>query len=228
MEFGMIIVGVSIIKSEHKLKLFELLKLPFFDISIKLNIDEIINCAVERGNINPKRDFTTIYTKEITTENLIKDKKKIELTSYGIKNLLLSIDGKIWTRRNDYIDYMDELEREYYNVIENIIKDDELGYIQQENIILKNIFGLKSYDCNLFFKKASDKKLFHNKLHKTVPFIIKEDKTHVDYDFLSTVLSKEITNEINIKEFVKEKYIPNYRIMFPSELEAIYSVDFID
>ena len=73
-----------------------------------------------------------------------------------------------------------------------------------------------------------DKKLFHNKLHKTVPFIIKEDKTHVDYDFLSTVLSKEITNEINIKEFVKDKYIPNYRIMFPSELEAIYSVDFID
>jgi hypothetical protein len=33
---------------------------------------------------------------------------KIELTSYGIKNWLLSIDGKLWNERNDFIDYMDE------------------------------------------------------------------------------------------------------------------------
>lgn len=107
MEFGMINVGVSMIKYELKLKLYELPKLPFIK-SIKLNIDNIIKSVIDKGNLNPKRDFTIIYNKEITIENLINDKKKIELTSYGIKNWLLSIDGKLWNKRNDYIDYMDE------------------------------------------------------------------------------------------------------------------------
>ena len=92
-------------------------------------MDDIINSVIEKSNLNPKRDFTIIYNKDITKENLIQDKKKLELTSYGIKNWLLSIDGKLWTKRTDFIDYMDELEREYYNVIENI-KDDELGQIK--------------------------------------------------------------------------------------------------
>jgi hypothetical protein len=58
-----------------------------------------------------------------------------------------------------------------------------------------------------FLIKLLIKKLFHNNLHKTVPFIIKEDKSYVDYDLLSVVLSNDITSKINIKEFVKEKYI---------------------
>lgn len=66
---------------------------------------------------------------------------------------------------------------------------------------------MKKYDCNSFFDKVVNKKLFHNNLHKTVPFIIKEDKSYVDYDLLSVVLSNDITSKINIKEFVKEKYI---------------------
>ena len=228
MEIGMINVGVSMINSELKLKLSELLKLPFFDLTIKLNMDDIINSVINKGNLNHKRDFTIIYNKEITKENVIKDKKKLELTSYGIKNWLLSIDGKLWTRRNDFIDYMDELEREYYNVIENIIKDDDLGQLQQENMILKNIMGFKKYNSDLFFEKTRNKKLFTNKLHKSVPFIIKEDKSFIDYELLSIVLSSDITNNINVKEFIKGKYIPNYRLMFPSELDAIYIDDFID
>jgi hypothetical protein len=228
MEIGMIMVGVSMINSKLKLKLSELLKLPFFDRSIKLNIDNIIKSVIEKGNINIDRDFTIIYKKEITSENLINDKKKIELTSFGIKNWLLSIDGNLWTRRNNFIDYMDELEREYYKVIENIIKDDDLGKLQQENIILKNIIALKKYDSNIFFDKVINKKLFHNNLHKNIPFIIKEDKSYIDYDLLSIVLSINVTNKINIKEFVKEKYIPNYRLMFQSELDQIYIDEFLD
>ena len=227
MEIGMINVGVSIINSELKLKLYELLKLPFFG-SIKLNIDDIIQSVIEKGNLNPKRDFTIIYKKDITKENLIQDKKKIELTSFGIKNWLLSIDGKLWDRRNLYIDFMDELEREYYNVIENIIKDDDLGKLQQEYIILKNIIGLSKYNSNLFFDKVKDKRLFHNNLHKSVPFIIKEDKSYVDYNLLSCVLPKDLVDKIIKEEFIENKYIPNYRLIFPSELNQIYLDDFID
>lgn len=228
MEIGMINVGVSLINKELTLKLSELLKLPFFDSSIKLNFDDIIKSIIEKGNVNYKRDFTITYEKEITKENLIQDKKQLKLTSFGLKNWLSSIDGKLWTRRNEYIDFMDELEREYYHVIENIINDDDQGKLQQENIILKNIFGLKKYNSNLFFNKVRTKNLFHNNLHKTVPFIIKEDKSYVDYDLLSTILSEEIINKINKEEFIEKKYIPNYRLMFSSELNQIYIDDFID
>jgi hypothetical protein len=228
MELGIINIGVNIKEAKQKLKLSELLSLPFFDPSIKLNIDDIIESVIKKCNINPKYDFSIIYKKEITKENLIQDKKKLELTSFGIKNWLLSIDGKIWTKRNDYINFMDDLEREYYNVIENIMKDDELGQIQQEYIKLKNIIGCKRYDSDLFFDKVKQKKLFTNKLHKNVPFIIKEDKEYINYDSLSIILSKDIIDKINVKEFVKDSFIPNYRLMFPSELDQIYLDDFID
>jgi hypothetical protein len=108
------------------------------------------------------------------------------------------------------------------------MKDDELGQIQQEYIKLKNIIGCKRYDSDLFFDKVKQKKLFTNKLHKNVPFIIKEDKEYINYDSLSIILSKDIIDKINVKEFVKDSFIPNYRLMFPSELDQIYLDDFID
>ena len=65
----------------------------------------------------------------------------------------------------------------------------------------------------------------HGDLHS---FIIKEEKSFIDYELISIILSKDITNNIKVKEFIKEKYIPNYRLMFPSELDKIYIDDFID
>ena len=232
MEIGMINVGVSIINSELKLKLSDILSLPFFDSSNKLLLDKIIEDVIKKGNIYPSKDFHQIYKKDITLENLIKDKKKLELTSFGIKNWLLSIDGIYWSRRKDYIDFMDELERQYYLVIENIIKDDDIGQLQQQNQLLKNIIGLKKYNAVIFFEKVKEKKLFNNKLHNTVPFIIKEDKSYIDYELLSAILSEEINRQINTNDFIKDKgipkYIPNYRLIYPSELSKIYNNDFID
>lgn len=223
MSYHMINVGVSLYKSEYKLLLSELLTLPFFDPTDKLNITNVIKSIVRKGNVNPEQDFSTIYTKDITLENIVEDMDTLELTSYGIKNFLLSIDGKKWSRRKDYIEFMDELEKECYKVIEEIIKDDTVDMLQQETILLKNIIGLVKYDQSTFFVRASKMKQYKNMLHKTVPFIVKTDeKIYVDYNILSNVLNIDIKSKINCREFGDNRYITNYRLMLPSELNRIY------
>jgi len=58
---------------------------------------------------------------------------------------------------------------------------------------------------------------------------LKEDKQYIDYELLSGVLSEEIKIKININEFVNNKYIPNYRVIYPSELIQVYGTNgFID
>lgn len=227
MELAMINVGVSLYKKDYNLKLGEILDLPFFDKSEnKLTVEKIIKCVVRKGNIIPNKDFVEKYKKDITIENLIFDKDLIELTSFGIKNLLLSIDGKFWSRRSDYINFMDELENEYYKVIEEIIKDDNYEILQQECCTMKNIIGLLRYNQNEFFDNVRTIKELKNNIHKTVPFIIKtSDRSYVDYNLLSSILVKDIKDKININEFGNNQYITHYRLLYPSELERIYDND---
>lgn len=223
MPFRYVDFGVSLYKNEYNLKLYELAKLPFLSI----DIDKIIKSIVKKGNINILQDFTKKYNKELTVENLIKDKDTIELTSYGIKNFLLSIDGKKWPERIEYIEFMVELENEYYKVVEEIIKDDDYGILQKECCTLKNIFGLMNYDQDQFFTKAKQVKNFKTKLHKSVPFIIRtDDREYIDYDLLSNIFNKNIKENININEFSESRYITNYRLLYPTELEQIYDNDF--
>jgi hypothetical protein len=223
MPYHMINVGVSLYKDEYKLLLSDLLTIPFFDPTDKLSITSVIKSIIKKGNVNSEQDFSTLYTKDITLENIVEDMNTLELTSYGIKNFLLSINGKKWSRRKDYIEFMDNLEKECYKVIEEIIKDDTIDMLQQETIMLKNILGLVKYDQNTFFEKASKMKLFKNILHKTVPFIVKtEEKVYVDYSLLSNVLDSNIKSKINCREFGDNRYITNFRLMLPSELNRIF------
>jgi hypothetical protein len=237
MELSMINVGVSMYSNELNLKMSELLNLPFFDKSnLKIDIANIINMMVTRNNFNFRKDFVNKYDKEGVIMKLIKKKRhteamiqllmdmdNIELTSYGIKNMLLSIDGNDWSRRNDYIEFMDELETKYYEVIEDILKDDDYDLLQEECKINDHIIGLLRYDQEKFFDKAESNG-FHNMLHKTVPFIVKtKEKCYVDYDKLSNILSEEIKSKVKVIEFSNNRYIVNYRFMNCTELEEVYS-----
>jgi hypothetical protein len=193
---------------------------------------------VIRNNFNFRKDFVNKYDMEVVIIKLIKEKRhteafvqllmdmhNIELTSYGIKNMLLSIDGNDWSRRNDYIEFMDELETKYYAVIEDILKDDDYDLLQEECKINEHIVGLLKYDQEKFFDKAASNG-FHNMLHKTVPFIVKtKEKIHIDYDKLSNILSEEIKNKVKTIEFANNRYIVNYRFMTCTELEEVYSSD---
>ena len=228
MDISFINVGISIRNSEYKLKLSELITLPFFDEQVtKLDIDEIIKNVYKKGNIKLDRDFSNSYIIDNISSYkcILRKKNELEFTSRGIKNYLYSINGNDWSRRDDYIDFSEYLEIEYVNIIETLIKDDSLDIIKNECNKYKSIIYFLQYDQSTFFERA--KKIFNNKIHKTVPFIIKSDENFVEFNILSKILNQTIKDNINIYEFDKG-YIVNYRFMNKIELNQIYQIQVID
>jgi hypothetical protein len=165
-------------------------------------------------------------------ELFIKSEELI-LTSRGIKNIILSIDGDKWTRKQEYIDYIEELEQKYEQTINYLLSDNSYEKLSNDYLVLSTINSLGNFDSELFFdniKKCYNSKestkLFHNK----IPYIIREENSYVDYNRLASVLSKELRGKLDI-EFLDdgEKYrnnhiIVNFRLMSYDEVKKIYNV----
>ena len=227
MDPSQIDVGVSIRRSEYKLKLSELFTLPFFEKI--LDVDKIIKNVCKKGNIIIQEDFSICPTDE-NYKTLIREKNILELTSHGIINFLTSIDGKYWSRRKDYIKFMNDLENKFYNAMESLLENDDYELLNNELIKYKKILKFIDYDQSIFHKKA---KTHYFDVHKTVPFIIKSknNKDVVEYDLLSKIINEQIKQTINIDEFGENKYIIGYRYINDIELKNIYKIDdsrFID
>lgn len=211
-------LGVGLLNKEIQIKLSELLNISFLD-DINLNIDEFIEKVFNNENINKELDFIN-FTKKLTLKNLLKYKNEIKLTSYGVKNFLLTLTGKEWKKRKEYIKFMDDLEYKYYETIKNLLEDNSFDILKNENLELKNILILNKFDQNEFYNKIKrNEKLYHPR----IPFIIKQDKSFVNYKLLANILKN-----IKIKETdIKNNIIVNYRLMTFNEIHILYNDEFL-
>jgi hypothetical protein len=139
----------------------------FVDINIKLN--QLIKIAYERNNI----DFTRVFTnskKILDYDEIIESKSELILSPFGIKTFLMSIDGIYWTKRNDFIAYIDKFEKNYYLAIKKILNDDTEQELKKECNILKSYFNLSNFNYKIFFDKYGHDS--DNLLHDKLPYII--------------------------------------------------------
>jgi hypothetical protein len=213
LDIGFVNIFVDINYKKNSLYLKDLYKLPTldkFNINIKLN--QLIKIAYERNNI----DFTRVFTnskKILDYDEIIESKSELILSPFGIKTFLMSIDGIYWTKRNDFIAYIDKFEKNYYLAIKKILNDDTEQELKKECNILKSYFNLSNFNYKIFFDKYGHDS--DNLLHDKLPFIIKSEGDYVNYNYLKLFIGNK-ENEYN------DNYIINYRLLTLEELKNIY------
>lgn len=159
---------------------------------------------------------------------VIKNMNDINLTRYGIESLFYSIERKYWVNKNEFIKFKIGVEKKYLDSVENLLKDDTIDILVDEHNVKNAIFYiLKNYD-KIDFKKLKEyvntKKSFaryKNKLHSELPFLIKSEKSTVDYRTLGYLISDEMAEKYKYENEIYSNLIVGYRPLYETEIKQI-------
>ena len=188
----------------------------FFDGNIDLN--KIIKQHVKYGNIN-KKDFKnfnldTEEEKEIINY-LIENKDKLVITYYGIKNIIMTMKNKDVKNRNNLLKYLDDVENNYYKMINDIIKNDDLEYFYEEINHYKNLTDIQNaiilnkINIDKYFKIINNNK----KYNQYIPFLIYKENNIIKKKDIICLVKKDIDT--------RDDYIRDYRLLSLDEINKI-------
>ena len=162
---------------------------------------------------------------------IITNMNNIYLTRYGIESMFYSIDKKYWDNKNEFIKFKIDVEKKYLDSIENLLKDDIIDILVEEHNVKNAIFYiLKNYDKIDFIKLkeyVNTKKSFSrykNKLHPELPFLIRSEKSTVDYRTLGYLISDEMVEKYKYENEIYSNLIVGYRPLYETEIKQILGI----
>lgn len=164
-------------------------------------------------------------------EYIIKNISNINLTRYGIESLFYSIESKYWTNKGEFIKFKIDVEKKYLDSIESMLKDDTIDILVDEHNVKNAIFYiLKNYnkiDFDKLKNNVNTKKAFlkyKNKLHPELPFLIRSEKSTVDYRTLGYLMTDEMVEKYKYENDIYNNLIIGYRPLFETEIKEILGI----
>lgn len=238
-------IGVQIVRNNLKMKLSEIPQLPFFDPSDKIDIDSIIIQSYHRGDINIEIDFSNwnqipkpkIKIPDNDLLTILSNKNNLELNSEGLINILTSIPTNKWSKRREYISYINDLQNKYINTIEQLLKDKDNKILIDKYKLCMDVLELLKYNKDDYYQhlyKKYNREYVSKNFHEFIPFIKKSKNNFVDFELLKKILDQETINKVydsEVSKFDKDiEVLLNYQIMKPKEIESIFEINdgFID
>ncbi len=243
-------IGVQLVNKTLEIKLADVLALPFFDESNdQIETDDLIIKLYNLNKINPEKDFSNWCeiipdyesTKGLKPNNILimcAEKENIILNTKGLMKILTNIPTNMWSRQDDYFEYLDNLQTKYVETVSRLL-DDELKDIKivDRYIEYKNIVELIKFDQDEYFKNIKEKvgnrrltNLFHDKL----PFLKVDNRPNkfVDFTVYKNLVNQKYLNtlsgyhikKIDKNNLEKAELILGYSIMSSDEIKEIYSM----
>jgi hypothetical protein len=177
---------------------------------ISCSIDKIIN-----NYVNEEQLFDEVhFIEKIKPEEISKETK---LTNLGVKRFLYCIKGKYWQNKRVFLDYLDRTEKEHLEILKNIFGDEsnlrDIDYLNRLNLdeIVKRDISKEKY----FETITKDN-------HKSIPFLIKEENSILDFIVLDRhfKLEKDINYHAYMNEMISDGSVllKGYRIMSIEEI----------
>ncbi len=240
------ITGVKIVNKTIETKLSEINGLILQDPNEKpINLGLLLIKLIGNGVFSYNRDFinwnqvTKKYKKVEGYEEIIIcwEMDNIIINSRGIIKLLSNVPGYMWSRKDEYFDYLDNLQEKYIKTISEMLEDKNYSKIIEKFIENEKIIRLFKFDQDKYFDKIREKvgkRPIHRLFHEKLPFlkVSNEDGKFVDFSIYKNLvndkylekLSDYHVKSVNKNKLEKAELVLGYTVMDPNEILEIYSM----
>lgn len=179
-------------------------------------LNKIIKQHIKYGNLD-KEDFKNLNHNEKDIYNyIIENKDNLILTYYGIKNIIMSMKNKDIENRNILLKNLDNVEKNYYKIITDILKNDDLEYFYEELNHYKNLNDiqnaiiLQKINIDEYFTKIYNNK----KYNQYIPFLIYQENNIIKKKDILSFVKKDIET--------RDDYIRDYKLLSLDEIKQIF------
>lgn len=241
-------IGVQLVNNNLTLKLSEITSLPFFDENEEtIDIDLLIIKLFNIDKINPNTDFNNWdeiiknRPKKIKKKDLLliltMEKNNIELNAKGIMKILTNIPTNLWSRQDDYFEYLQNLQEKYVKTVSHLLENKKKSNLIDRYIENKKIIELIKYDQNEYFNKLKEKignRTMHNLFHEKLPFLkaTPNKGIFVDFNMYKNLVDQKFLDQLSNNHVKKVEscslgnieLILGFTIMSSEEINDIYNM----